>query len=202
MKKIRTLPFLAAAALLTSASAYAATPNANYVKLIGKYTMLGDMEVVDDRFEVDSDDGWGIGGAIGTQIKMVKIEAEIATQKNDINGVDFDNLGRQVEKEAGDTTINSLLLNAFLDFPLVNGLSVYVGGGAGLAIVDFQAGRFDSDDTVFAYKFAAGVSYAFTPELGADLGYEYLATEDVELDNVELKDVNTNNIVLAFKYMF
>ena len=101
-----------------------------------------------------------------------------------------------------ETTIDTLLFNAFLDIPLADGLSLYAGGGAGGAIVSFEAGDFDSDDTVFAYKFAAGLSYAFTPELGADLGYEYLATEDVELDRIDLKDVNTNNIVLALKYMF
>jgi len=38
--------------------------------------------------------------------------------------------------------------------------------------------------------------------VGADLGYEYLAFEDVELDRIDLKDVNTNNIILAFKDMF
>ena len=203
MKKTTTLHLLAAAALLlSSTAAYAVTPNPNYIKLIGKYTMLSDMDVVDDVFEVDSDDGWGIGGAIGTQINMFKIEVEIATQKNDINGVDLDNLGRQVEREAGETSIDTLLVNAFLDIPIADGLSVYAGGGAGGAIVSFEAGDFDSDDTVFAYKFAAGLSYAFTPELGADLGYEYLATEDVELDRIDLKDVNSNNIVLALKYMF
>ena len=125
MKRTTTLNLLAAAALLlSSTTAYAVTPNPNYIKLIGKYTMLGDMEVVDDRLEVDSDDGWGIGGAIGTQINMFKIEVEIATQKNDINGVDLDNLGRQVEREAGDTTIDTLLFNAFLDIPLADGLSL------------------------------------------------------------------------------
>ena len=98
--------------------------------------------------------------------------------------------------------IKEKLILPFLDIPIAEGLSVYAGGGAGGAIVSFEAGDFDSDDTVFAYKFAAGLSYAFTPELGADLGYEYLATEDVELDRIDLKDVNSNNIVLALKYMF
>ncbi len=201
MKKHSAAAMVAAAAIMLAASpGFAAKSYKHYVKVSGKYSMMGDMDIT-NRLQVDSDDGYGFGGAIGTQMEMFRIEAELATQKNDINALEVGD-DKVAFAQSGDSRIDTALVNAFFDIPLAGGLSMYAGGGAGAAIVTVNLYDLDSDDTVFAYKFAAGLSYAFTPEMGADLGYEYLATEDVELDHIEVKDISSNNVVLAFKYMF
>jgi opacity protein-like surface antigen len=197
MKK--TLGAIAAmTCVLAAGTAFAANPN--YVKLSGKYTKVGDMEVT-NQVELDSDEGYGFGAAIGRHIEWFKIEAEIATQESDINNFEVNGVsGRSFY--SGDTRIDSLLLNAYFDVPVAGDWSVYAGGGAGAAIVTFSAYDYDIDETVFAYKFAAGVTYAFTDNFGTELGYEYLATEDIGYDHIEVKDIYSSNIVLSLKFMF
>ena len=201
MKKHTTAAMLAAAAIMLAANpSFAAKSYNYYTKVSGKYAMMGDMDIT-NRLQVDSDDGYGFAGAIGTKMEAFRIEIELGTQKNDINALEVGD-DKVAFAQSGDTRIDTALINAYFDIPLSGGFSLYAGGGAGAAMVTVNLYDLDSDDTVFAYKFEAGVSYAFTPQMGADLGYEYLATEDVELDHIEVKDISSNNVVLAFKYMF
>ena len=197
MKK--TLGAIAAlTCVLAAGTAFAANPN--YVKLSGKYTKMGDMDVT-NQLELDSDEGYGFGAAIGRHIEWFKIEAEIATQESDINNFEVNGKsGRSFY--SGDTRIDTLLLNAYFDVPVSGDWSVYAGGGLGGANVTFSAYDYDIDETVFAYKLAAGVTYAFTDNFGTELGYEYLATDDIEYDHMEIKDIYSSNIVLSFKFMF
>ena len=184
--------------VLAAGAAFAANPN--YIKLSGKYTKVGDMEIT-DQVELDSDEGYGFGAAIGRHIEWFKVEAEIATQESDINN--FEVYGRSGRAfYSGDFGLDTLLLNVYFDVPVTGDWSVYAGGGAGAANVTFSAYDREIDETVFAYKFAAGVSYAFTDSFGTELGYEYLATEDIGYDLLEVKDIYSSNLVLSFKFMF
>ena len=201
MKKHTGAAILTTAVIMLAANpVLAAKSYKHYTKVSGKYAMMGDMDIT-DRVQVDSDDGYGFSGALGTKMEVFRIEVEVGTQKNDVNAMEIGD-DKVAFAQSGDTRIDTALINAYFDIPLAGGFSMYAGGGAGAAIVTVNLNDLDSDDTVFAYKFGAGVSYDFTPQMGADLGYEYLATEDVELDHIEVKDIASNNIVLAFKYMF
>jgi opacity protein-like surface antigen len=186
--------------MLAANTAFATGPNSNYVKLLGKYTKMSDMDIT-NQVQLDSDDGYGFGAAIGTHIDWFKIEAEIATQENDINNFEVRELGGRAFRTA-DSRIDTLMLNAFVDIPVADDISLWGGGGIGGAAVTVSARDFDADETVFAYKLAAGASYNFTDEFGAELGYEYLATEDVEYNLLEVKDISSSNLTLALKYMF
>ncbi len=199
LKTVSTLT--AMSFLLAAGSALAAGPNVNYVKVLGKYTKMSDMDIT-NQLQLDSDDGYGFGAAIGRHIEWFKIEAEIATQANDINNFEVNEVGGRSSFQTADTTINTLMLNAYVDIPVADHISLWGGGGIGGAEVTVSARAFDADETVFAYKLAAGASYNFTDELGAELGYEYLATEDVQYNYIEVQDISTSNITLAFKYMF
>ena len=150
---------------------------------------------------LDSDEGYGFGAAIGRHVEWFKVEAEIATQESDINN--FEVYGRSGRAfYSGDFGLDTLLLNVYVDIPVAEAWSVYAGGGAGAANVTFSAYDHEIDETVFAYNFAAGVSYAFTDSFGTELGYEYLATEDIGYDLLEVKDIYSSNLVLSFKFMF
>lgn len=171
-----------------------------YLKFIGKYTRMGDMDIT-DQVQLDSEEGYGFGAAAGWHVDWLKVEAEVATQKNDINNFEVKGIGGNAFKDA-DTRIDTLLLNAYVDVPVAGDFSVYAGGGLGGAIVTFSAYDYDVDETVFAYKLAAGVSYAFTDTLGAEIGYEYLATDDIESKLLDIEDISSSNVVFAFKVMF
>jgi opacity protein-like surface antigen len=185
---------------LATGSAFAADPSPNYVKLIGKYTRMSDMDIT-DRVQVDSDEGYGFGAAIGRHFGMFKVEAEVATQESDINNFEVNERGGR-SFETADARIDTLMLNGYVDVPVAGDFWVYGGGGIGGAAVTVSARDYDADETVFAYKLMAGVSYYFSDQFGTELGYEYLATEDVSYNLIEVEDISSSNLVLAFKYMF
>ncbi len=77
---------------------------------------------------------------------------------------------------------STVLGNLYLDLGTWSGLTPYVGGGAGTAylrVTDFAsaslpASPVSADRWNFAWAAIAGVSYRFTPNLLADIGYRYL----------------------------
>lgn len=186
---------------LAAGTAFAANPSPNYVKLLGKYTRMGDLNIT-DNLAVDSEEGYGFGAAIGRHFGMFKLEAEVATQESDLNNVEFNDLGGRGFVDS-DARIDTLMLNGYVDVPVAGDFWVYAGGGLGMAAVTVSASRDrDVDETVFAYKLGTGVSYYFSDQFGTELGYEYLATEDVEYNLIEVTDISSHNVVLALKYMF
>ena len=195
---LKTLSTITAISFLFAAgTAYAAGPNPNYVKLLGKFTKMSDMDIT-DQVQLDSDDGYGFGAAIGRHFGWFVLEGEIATQESDINNFEIRELGGRSFQTA-DTRIDTLMLNAYVDIPVTESISLWGGGGIGGAAVTVSARDYDADETVFAYKLAAGVSYNFTDEFGTELGYEYLATDDVQYNLIEVKDISSSNITLALK---
>ena len=157
---------------------------------------------ITNQLQVDSEEGYGVGGSIGRHFDWLRIEVEIATQENDLNNFEVRGVGGRRSFETGDTQINTLMLNAFVDVPVGGNFSVYAGGGIGGAEVTVNARDFDADETVWAYKLAAGVSYNFTDEWGAELGYEYLVTDDIDYNLIEVEDIDSSNVTFAIKYMF
>jgi len=179
---------------------FAMVPSKSYVEMLGKYTFMDDMDA-SDRLSLDTDSGWGIGGAVGTHLDIIKLEVEVATQKNDVDHFEIGSRG-QLETRSGDVQISSVLGNIYADIPVGKGFSVYAGGGLGAAYFDLSVGDIDDNDTVFAWKLAAGVSYEVNRHFGIDLGYEYFATDDASLERIEVSNIASNNIILGLKYIF
>ena len=196
---IKTVCALTALTCMLAASPALAF-NKNYVKISGKYTRMADMDIT-NLVQVDTEEGYGFAAAIGRHIEWFKVEAEFATQSNDINNFEVRGVGGQTFK-TGDVQINTLLANAYVDIPFADDFSVFAGGGIGGAAVTVSAYDYDVDETVWAYKLAAGVTYNFTDNWGAELGYEYLSTDDVQYNQVEVKDISSSNVVASFKFMF
>lgn len=198
---IKTLGTITAlSCLLAASSAFAGDRDNFYVDLSGKYSRMGDVGIT-NLTQVDTDEGYGFAAAVGKQMEWLRFEAEIATQENDLNNIEVGGRGLGAF-DNGDVSIDSLMANAYADIPLASGFSVYCGGGLGAANVTVGAYDYEFDETVFAYKLGAGVSYDFNSAWGIRLGYEYFATDDVEYDRVTASDIESNSLSLGVKFMF
>ncbi len=173
-----------------------------YVKALGKWAMLSDPEVREGIFSADAEmsDGYGFGGAVGMVFNQFRAEFEVASQKNDIDALKLGNLSANIG--TGDARITTYMVNGFYEFPIMDGFGIYVMAGLGMGTTDVSIYDVDDDDTTFAYKAGTGVSYAFTPNVAVDLGYEFLGVEDADLDGTEVTDIYSHNVVGAVRFTF
>ena len=169
-----------------------------YVKALGKWAISSDPEV--EGFDLDTSDGYGFGGAVGMVFGQFRAEFEVATQKTDIDNIQYH--GLQANVASGDIRLNTYMVNGYYDFPIMDGLSIYVMGGLGMGTTDVSIYNADGDDTTFAYKAGTGVSYAFTQNVAVDLGYEFLGLEDADIDGTEVTDIYSHNVVGAVRFTF
>jgi OmpA-OmpF porin, OOP family len=139
---------------------------------------------------------YGFDGAlfVGYDFGSFRLEAEVAYKSADIEDVNSTLLlpgGAAPGLRAaggGETTALSFMINAMLDFGDDDGLSGFIGGGAGVARVDFdnlrafanQGAFLDDSDTRFAWQAVAGVRQAITPNIDVHLRYRFFNVEDVQ----------------------
>lgn len=170
-----------------------------YVKALGKWAISADPEI--EGFELDTNDGYGFGGAVGMVFGQFRTEFEVASQKTDIDAIKFGPLTAGLG--SGDVRITSYMVNGFYEFPVADGFGIYVMGGLGMATTKVSIYNADGDDTTFAYKAGTGVSYAINPNVAFDLGYEFLGVSDAETDDgTEVTDIMSHNVVGAVRFTF
>ncbi len=162
-----------------------------YGKVTARLAMVGDMDIESFGAKIESDTGYGGGLAIGRKFGNFRTDLEIATQKSDLKAFD-----------SGDVRLDTVMLNGTYDFPIAAGFSLYATVGLGVGKVDLTIQQVDDSETTFAYKGGVGATYAFTEKMFIDLGYEYLATSDVNISGLEIEDIKSNNVVAAFRYDF
>lgn len=198
MKK--TLSVVAVSAmLLTGSACFGADDPSVYVKGSLKYVMPSDPKV--EGLKVESDNGYGFGGAVGMRfMEQFRVEAEIATQKTDVDGLYLEGGSGKVI-DSGDVRITTYMVNAYFDLPISNGFGLYVTGGLGLGTTTMSLYNIDGDDSGFAWKAGAGMFYAIDSNLFMDLGWEYVSLNDADFD-VTVDDIYTNNITAAIRYHF
>jgi opacity protein-like surface antigen len=148
--------------------------------------------------EYDTDAGFGGALAFGRQFGDFRTEIELAKQAADLNEETV--LGATV---SGDIDITTVMVNGYYELPVYDAFSVYAMAGVGYAKFDVDidvnnqyAGG--GSDNAFAYKAGAGVTYNFTEEMAADLGYEYLGVADTDIAD----SINGHNVVASFRYKF
>ena len=151
--------------------------------------------------ELELDDGFAITGAIGYTLGYAgRIELEMGYRLNDVDKISLGTSG--TGSVDGDITTISLLGNAYYDFTTVGRFTPFIGAGIGLANIE---AKFDlagnDDDTVFAYQFAAGGSFAVSENLNIDLQYRYFGTEDPNFDDLEA-EYNTHNLIIGLRFNF
>ena len=172
--------------------------------------------------DIDSDTGWGGAIAFGREFAMYqalgkfRAEVEIAKQGADIEDTTVwtSALGNYERFIGGDLDVTTIFINGYYELPVVDAFSLYVMAGVGYAKYDIDGTYIGYDaagnelwrdsntgsgsDNVFAYKAGVGMTYNFTNEIAADLGYEYLGVADTDLAN----SINGHNVVASVRFKF
>lgn len=170
-----------------------------YVKGVGKYVMPSDPTI--EHLNLESDNGFGWGGAVGWTFEQFRVEGEITTQKTDIDKVGLRGDDSGVAIGSGDVRMTTYMANGYFDIPIRDGFGIYITGGLGYGTATVSVYNVDGDDSGFAWKGGAGVFYAINDNMAVDLGWEYMSMDDADLD-VDVSDLKSNNIVAAFRYTF
>lgn len=169
----------AAASLAAIAPAHAGE---TYGKLFGGVVFGADHDITANlpgvgsgAGEIDTDTGYGFGGALGYQASsFFGFEAEIAYRSNNVdNGVIAD-----VPFEGdGDLDSLSFMANGVFTAPGRYGVTPYVGAGAGAA----RVGGSGDHDLVFAYQAFGGLKKQLAENLSAAVEYRYFGADDATL---------------------
>jgi opacity protein-like surface antigen len=159
-----------------------------------------DVGAVDNGLRLSYDYGYDGGLFVGYDLGAFRIEAEAAYKKADLNdfnvatgfvlpaaGPNFFTSGRR--EAGGSTTAMTFMVNAMLDFGDDDGLSGFVGGGAGMAKVKVNNARgfantgvfLDDSDSRLAWQVIAGVRQAVTDNIDVSVKYRWLNVENVEM---------------------
>ena len=157
----------------------------------------------------------------------VRVELEGMLREAAKKSTDIFLSGVQLTRESN---VQTLFANVYLDFPMGWALTPYVGGGIGMASVDYgitlrerDGEEFDrvkrlaeneffnesSKRTNFAWNIGAGLVYAFTPNVALDLNYRYVdagkgrvGIRDEEISGRFQSDIFLNEFLLALRYTF
>jgi len=138
--------------------------------------------------DIEFDEGFLLGAAIGTRLNSTA----------DAVGFDLELEGLWTQQDAGDqgpiqavedVTIGALMVNAMLDWRVMEKLSIYGGAGVGAAWMDVGTNS-DSindfnDDTgpLFAWQARAGLAFHFSPSFAMNLGYRFINVGDEQIDD-------------------
>jgi len=180
-----------------------------YVKGVAKLTLFSNLgtDPIDDTFSVGfdtADTGYGWGLALGRQFGQFRVEGQFDSNKADLDDARLSNniLGTNVSIGSGDIRVDTVMINGYYDFPIDNSWSLYAMAGMGYGNVTVSVERYDDDETTFAYKAGAGVTYSFAGNQAVDLGWEYMGTGDVVIDGLDVNDIESNNFILGYRYSF
>jgi opacity protein-like surface antigen len=184
MRKI-LLAAVAAAALATPALARDGTP---YVGIEGGIVLPEDLKMdvtssstlirPDQGFIVDFKKGLDADVLAGYDFGAFRLEGELGYKRLRTDRIRLDS-GLATDLGLPDTTVDgssgsvwSLMGNGLLDFGNDDGLSGFVGVGAGRARVKVL----DDRDSAFAWQVVAGVRHAISSNIDIGLKYRYFRT--------------------------
>jgi Opacity protein and related surface antigens len=186
-----------------------------YVRLGARVNWME--QKVGDYYDVDTDAGFGGSIAFGREFAMYqalgkfRAEIELAKQAADFEETYAIGLGT-AERWDGTLDVTSIFLNGYYELPIYDAFSMYFMAGVGYAKYDIDfdtfyyvggtyagyGGNYGSSDNVLAYKAGIGVTWNFTDQIAADLGYEYLGVADTDIAD----SINGHNVVLSVRFKF
>jgi len=232
MRKLAIAVALASTALATPALA---RDKAWYVGVEGGAMIVEDIHfdittgatVTKDAAQVDHDYGYDVGGNVGYDFGMFRIEAEVAYKSANVQNwrstlrtPAFNAAGGAVfavpgsyNYAGGTSSALSFMLNGMLDFGDDDGIQGFVGGGVGVARIKASKyalntfGSFlDDSDTVFAWQAIAGVRAPITDHIDASLKYRFFNAENVKLVDVAGRTLDgrfrSHSLLGGFTYNF
>lgn len=146
-----------------------------------------------DVNDTDTDAGFGGALAFGREFGQFRVEGELAYQ-----GADIDEINSYTIDD-GDYDLTTVMVNGYYELPVYDAFSVYAMAGVGIAKLSVDLGNgWDDSDQAFAYKAGVGMTYNFTEEIAADLGYEYLGVADTDIAD----SFTGHNIVGSVRFKF
>lgn len=166
-----------------------------YVSLFGGASWLDDVHTEYNEpgpYEIDAltDTGFIVGGAIGTHLwEDFRVELEVAYSENDVDKIEYDG---EKYGGTGDFSFLTFMGNLWFDIPLSEELKPYVGGGAGVAIVDakdvgYDDGgvniEYDSSEVAFAFQLGAGLRWMVAENIALDVGYRFRGIDGPTFDD-------------------
>ena len=177
-------------------------------------------ESVGKSADASSDLGWGGEIAVGHEFGIrgatgkFRVEAALAKQRTDFETTYAWGQGG-FDKYDGTVDVSSVFLNGYYELPVVDFFSIYFMAGVGYVKYDLDTtntwwagpgnvsgyGKWlenNGSDNVFGYKAGIGVTFNFTDQIAADLGYEYLGVADTDLAD----SINGHNVVLSVRFKF
>src|SRR5436190_12745831 len=193
---------LAAVAATAIASPAAARDNSGYVGLEGGIWMVQDVDLdthigitapqqnFSDGFDVDHKTGFDTDLIGGYDFGMFRLEGELGYKHTSVNKVVVDNVfaGELVslrgtnlldsDFDFSHTSILSLMANALVDVGGDEGVSGYIGAGAGLASVKMLGDH----DSGFAWQVIAGLRFPVSANIDAGLKYRYFTSANLSYD--------------------
>jgi opacity protein-like surface antigen len=140
-----------------------------------------------DEIDIEADDGWRIGGAVGYSLgSILVLEGEISYLTQDFDVVDD---GIDELEVDGDVSILTGMVNLIAGFPVATIFRPYIGGGLGFAHVSlndldiFPGVDLDDSDTSFAAQAFAGIDVMLTENMALGGRYRVLHVGDIDLDD-------------------
>lgn len=195
-------------ALVFGSTLAAANDKGLYIGGAGGLNFLtedSDLNSAEAEFE---DFDWAVSGVLGYALgNGLRFETEVGYRPNDVDNI------TGVAGGSGDVDVLNWMFNALYDLDYWNlPVKPYVGGGIGIANVDFDgvtpvAGSTINDSDIgFAFQGIAGVSLDLTENLAATLDYRHLRVPNVSFrtnggTSVD-SDYATNQIMIGLRYTF
>ena len=222
--------------LALSVSAFAAD-NGFYMglKFIDSIQSSGDISTGGgaNLFDVDNYTQNTVGGGVFVGYDFypmhqvpVRAEIEYAIRTNSETEYDLKGGVRSALAAAGadvsanlkvQTNLQTLFMNAYWDFHNDTAFTPYIGGGIGMGFIQSKyevnapglSDSYNETNTVFAWNAGAGVAYAITDNLSADLAYRFVGLgyheNDKTVDGQKFKvgmAPYANEFSLGIRYTF
>lgn len=135
-----------------------------------------------------------VGIAVGKEVMPnVRAEAELSYWKSELDRMIFPitayNATHFDLPTDGHVSSINLLANIWYDFDVIEGITPYLGGGAGIGFADAKSQRtalpaeFNGSDIGIAYQIGAGLKFALTDTVDFDFGYRYRGVSNVTFDS-------------------
>jgi opacity protein-like surface antigen len=164
----------------------------------GNYYDIIDGDV--GRFTFDT--GFALVGALGMEFgERMRAEIELGYRSSDVDTAASTQFGSWQHARTSDITTTSFMFNGYYDFNPGAQFSPFIGGGLGFANVEGMTWYGQGDDSVLAYQFMIGGTFAVDRNMNLDFQYRYFGTTDPELAWVEIENTS-HNLMVGIRYSF
>lgn len=163
-------------------------------------TILSSPSLGTEAMEFDT--GFTFGGFLGYDFgNNFRLEGEISYRENQIHTAG----GKDPQ-----AATSAIMLNGFHDIFLTKPLSLYVGGGFGVATAQLKTVSLgqviDANESVFAYQLETGIGWNINSHITFNLGYRFFDAADPEFilpaGQRAQMELENHEFILKMRYLF